>query len=67
MNFASGYVRKNEYPEKILQIGEGNFLRAFADYLVDVMNKKYLFSGSVVIRQPIQRGLCDKIKAQTGL
>ncbi len=67
MNFASGYVRKNEYPEKILQIGEGNFLRAFADYLVDVMNEKNLFSGSVVICQPISRGLCDKINAQNGL
>ena len=67
MDFASDYVRKNEYPEKILQIGEGNFLRAFADYLVDVMNEKNLFSGSVVICQPIQRGSCDKINKQNGL
>ena len=42
MDFASGYVRKREYTEKILQIGEGNFLRAFADYLVDIMNEKIL-------------------------
>lgn len=67
MSFASGYVRKKEYPEKILQIGEGNFLRAFADYLVDVMNEKNLFSGSVVLCQPIERGLCEEINEQNGL
>ena len=32
------YKRKYDRPIKILQFGEGNFLRAFADYLVDVMN-----------------------------
>ena len=67
MSFASGYVRKKEYTEKVLQIGEGNFLRAFADYLIDIMNEKNLFSGSVVLCQPIERGLCDEINAQNGL
>ena len=67
MDFASGYVRKREYTEKILQIGEGNFLRAFADYLVDIMKEKNLFSGSVVLCQPIERGLSDEINAQNGL
>ena len=34
-------------PERFLQFGEGNFLRAFADYFVDVMNEKcgFAFSG----------------------
>ena len=67
MSFASDYVRKNEYSEKILQIGEGNFLRAFADYLVDIMNEKQLFSGSVVLCQPIERGLSEEINKQNGL
>lgn len=56
-----------KYPEKILQFGEGNFLRAFADYLVDVMNEKGLFGGSVVICQPIENGLCDLINSQDGI
>ena len=58
---------KNQRPEKILQFGEGNFLRAFADYLVDVMNEQGLFDGSVVICQPIKAGLCDLINEQNGI
>ena len=34
-----GYLLK-EAPERILQFGEGNFMRAFVDYFVDVMNEK---------------------------
>lgn len=56
-----------KYPEKILQFGEGNFLRAFADYLVDVMNEKGIFGGSVVLCQPIENGLCDLINSQDGI
>lgn len=61
------HQRKVERPEKILQFGEGNFLRAFADYIVDVMNEKELFDGSVVICQPIENGLCDLINSQNGI
>ena len=59
--------RKVERPEKILQFGEGNFLRAFVDYIVDVMNEKELFDGSVVICQPIENGLCDLINSQNAV
>ena len=58
---------KSQKPEKILQFGEGNFLRAFADYLVDVMNEQGLFDGSVVICQPIRNGLCEIINEQNGI
>lgn len=58
---------KTQRPEKILQFGEGNFLRAFADYLVDVMNEQGLFDGSVIICQPIKSGLCDVINEQNGI
>ncbi|MFV0411940.1 MAG: tagaturonate reductase, partial [Oscillospiraceae bacterium] len=34
-----GYVLQ-EAPERVLQFGEGNFLRAFVDYFVDVANEK---------------------------
>ena len=61
------YKRKADRPVKILQFGEGNFLRAFADYLVDVMNEKGLFDGSVAICQPIENGLCDLINSQDGI
>lgn len=56
-----------KYPEKILQFGEGNFLRGFADWMVDKMNEQGLFNGSVVVVQPIARGLVDVLNSQNGL
>ena len=35
----NGYILKNA-PEKVLQFGEGNFLRAFVDYFYDIANEK---------------------------
>ncbi len=32
-----GYLLKDA-PERVLQFGEGNFLRAFVDYFIDVLN-----------------------------
>ena len=43
-------------PVKVLQFGEGNFLRGFADYMIDVANEKGVFDGSVVIVKPIAYG-----------
>ncbi len=61
-----GYLLKDA-PEKVLQFGEGNFLRAFVDYFFDVMNEKAGFNGKVVLCQPIAPGLADKINEQEGL
>lgn len=55
------------YPEKILQFGEGNFLRAFADWMVDRANAQGLYKGSIVLCQPISQGLADQINGQNGL
>lgn len=52
--------------ERIIQFGEGNFLRGFADYFIHKLNEKGLFDGSVVIVQPIAKGLTDTINAQKG-
>jgi tagaturonate reductase len=56
-----------QYPEKVLQFGEGNFLRAFVDWQVDKMNKEADFNGSVVVVQPIEFGLVNKLNEQDGL
>jgi tagaturonate reductase len=56
-----------QYPEKVLQFGEGNFLRAFIDWQIDKMNKEADFNGSVVVVQPIEFGLVDKLNEQDGL
>ncbi len=54
-------------PVRVLQYGEGNFLRAFADWKIDILNEKGDFNGNVVIVQPIEHGLCDMINEQKGL
>ncbi|HAP56194.1 MAG TPA: tagaturonate reductase, partial [Sphaerochaeta sp.] len=53
--------------EKVLQFGEGNFLRAFVDWMIDILNEKTDFNGNVVLVQPLDRGLSDMINAQKGL
>ncbi|SKC84410.1 tagaturonate reductase [Maledivibacter halophilus] len=56
-----------KYPERILQFGEGNFLRAFTDWMIDKMNKEVDFNSSVVVVQPLKEGLVDKLNKQDGL
>ncbi|MCR5406200.1 MAG: tagaturonate reductase [Lachnospiraceae bacterium] len=56
-----------EAPERVLQFGEGNFLRAFVDYFIDLMNEKAGFDSKVVLCQPIATGLADMINDQEGL
>jgi tagaturonate reductase len=60
----SGY---QEYPEKVLQFGEGNFLRCFVDWMFHELNKKDGFNGSVVVVQPIDRGMVNMLNEQDGL
>jgi tagaturonate reductase len=54
-------------PERIIQFGEGNFLRAFADWMVNEMNDKAEFESSVVLVQPIEHGMINEINEQDGL
>jgi tagaturonate reductase len=54
-------------PEKILQFGEGNFLRAFVDWQIDIVNEKTDFNGNVVVVQPLEQGMGDTINEQRGL
>ena len=61
-----GYVLKDA-PERVMQFGEGNFLRAFVDYFFDLANEKAGFNGKAVLVQPIAPGLTDLINKQEGL
>lgn len=54
-------------PVKVLQFGEGNFLRAFADWIIDKLNEDTEFNGDVQIVQPISKGMGDLINEQEGL
>ena len=62
----TGYLLKNA-PERVLQFGEGNFLRAFADYWFDMANEKAGRNGKCVLVQPIAQGLTQLINRQEGL
>ncbi|MDR0418812.1 MAG: tagaturonate reductase [Prevotellaceae bacterium] len=55
------------YPERIIQFGEGNFLRAFVDWIVYNMNNKSNFNAGVVVVQPIENGMVDMLNEQNGL
>ena len=46
---------KTVRPERIIQFGEGNFLRAFVDWIISNMNERSDFNGSVVVVQPIEK------------
>ena len=61
-----GYTLRNA-PEKVMQFGEGNFLRAFVDDFFDIANEKAGFNGKVALVQPIAQGLTELINAQEGL
>lgn len=54
-------------PEKVIQFGEGNFLRAFVDWMIDEMNRKSGFNGSVAVVQPLRQGMVDQLNEQDGL
>jgi len=56
-----------KYPTKILQFGEGNFLRAFADWMVQKMNNEIGFNAGVDVVQPLPNGMVDLLNKQDGL
>lgn len=58
---------KLNLPVKVMQFGEGNFMRAFVDWMINRMNKENIFNGAVQIVQPLPQGMCDQINAQDGL
>lgn len=52
------------YSEKVIQFGEGGFLRGFADWMLQTVNEKTDFAGKVAVVQPIEKGMCDMLTAQ---
>ncbi len=55
------------FPERIIQFGEGNFLRGFADWMVDLLNADGVFQTSVAVVQPVRQGLADLLNEQDGV
>lgn len=53
-------------PLRILQIGGGNFLRAFLGWMVETANREAAFDGDILIVKPTRRGSYDALRAQRG-
>ena len=56
--------KKTVRPEKVIQFGEGGFLRGFVDWMLQKVNENSDFNGNVVVVQPIENGMCDMLSAQ---
>ena len=57
-------IDKKERPVRVLQFGEGNFLRGFADYMIDIANEKGQFDGDIVLIKPIEFGSLERFEKQ---
>ena len=66
-NLNSKMIQKTERPIKVIQFGEGNFLRAFVDYMIDVANEAGVFDGSIAIVKPISFGSLEMFEKQDNL
>ncbi|MBW7477263.1 tagaturonate reductase [Paenibacillus oenotherae] len=68
-NHLSQYVRMTEYPVKVLQIGEGNFLRGFFDWMMGQLHMRGLYEGSIAVTQPRPTGAAklQELQRQDGL
>ncbi len=60
-------VQADSFTERILQFGEGNFLRAFANWMIHEMNHQANFDAGAVVIQPIANGLIKTLNDQDGL
>jgi len=58
---------RKPYPIRVVQFGEGNFLRAFIDWMVQEMNEKAGFNAGVAVVQPLPQGLVHLLDGQDGL
>ncbi len=55
---------KKERPIRVLQFGEGNFLRGFVDYMIDIANEKKCFDGDIVLVKSIEFGSLERLHNQ---
>lgn len=60
-------VSTKERPVKILQFGEGNFLRAFVDWILQDLNDKGVINSNVAVVQPMPVGRVKELGSQDGL
>lgn len=52
---------------RVLQIGDGNFLRGFVDWMIDTANEAGVLNAAVIIAPPLSTNIVDRLNAQDGL
>ncbi len=62
--FGKAMTGKKERPVRVVQFGEGNFLRGFVDYMIDVANGQGFFDGDVVLVKPRESGSLEDFHRQ---
>jgi tagaturonate reductase len=66
-NLNTKIANKPYHPIKVIQFGEGNFLRAFVDWILQRMNDKIGFDAGIVVVQPMAEGRVRELALQDGL
>ena len=66
-NITEQNIARTDRPIKVVQFGEGNFLRAFVDYMIDIANEKGVFDGNIAIIKPISFGSLERFDKQNNL
>ena len=56
-----------QYTDRVIQFGEGNFLRAFVDWQLDLLNEHTDLDAGVVIIRPINTDFPPSLDTQDGL
>ena len=63
----SSAPQAKRYTERVIQFGEGNFLRAFIEWIIWKTNQKTDLDAGVVVVQPIDKGMVEWLNEQDGL
>lgn len=60
-------IQPADRPVRMIQFGEGNFLRAFVDWMVDIANEQGTTDIGIAVVQPIPTGTLPLLRDQQGL
>lgn len=58
---------EKKYPTRVIQFGEGNFLRAFVDWSIDILNEQTNLDAGITIVRPIDTDFPPSLNIQDGL
>ena len=60
-------INKTNFPIKVLQFGGGNFLRAFTNWMIDILNEETDFGANTLVVKPTAHGNYQTLRNQEGL